>query len=575
MPAAPSVSLPARLARAMSAQIRRLLSLPLRRPLDTLGVSCALLYALPALFYPHGNDQALHWYVGKGILLGEVPYRDSISGKPLGIFLIHALADLLFGSQQWAIRALEALSLLPLAAWLAALLRDPDPSRRQRATHDGELGCAALLLFGIHYTFFDYWDVSHPESWVAWLNVAAALVVQRSGHPHRRAFYAGLLGGAAFMCKYTGAAIALPVAMYCGLRAVRDAGPLRATPQGYLVRTRLVALLSAALLYLLGVACVFALCIVPFLWLDAFGPMWEVLYTFTTRYVERAPGAGQHELWIGWSYGGPALVVGSLAPVLGLLLQLARKRWQASLRGLLLLSLLAGAVVSVWIQQRFFNYHFTVLSPFLAGGILYLLQAVGVTRFAPPLRLATALGLLGLALYCEPQAGTDPSYSYLKHVHSVQRYLAGELDRHSYLQPFRGQNRLDRYWIHETVGLAIRARKQPGDTLCVRGFAPAIYQVSGLRCPSRHVIETSSARLPNWGSEFTDTIEQQRPRFLVSFSDRRWALQRYMRLGYRPQRMPSLFVLLEHSPRPPQTPASSPHSSRPPHSPRALTRRRP
>jgi len=121
-----------------------------QRPLDAAGVLLAILYAVPAFFYPHGNDQALHAYLGQGILLGELPYQHGISGKPPLIFAAHAVATMLFGANQWAIRALEALCLWPMAVWIARLFRAEGPRQ------DGDVGAAAVILYGFYYTYFDY-----------------------------------------------------------------------------------------------------------------------------------------------------------------------------------------------------------------------------------------------------------------------------------------------------------------------------------------------------------------------------------------------------------------------------------
>ena len=79
------------------------------RVFDAVGCLLAVAYGTPSVWYPFGNDQALHWYLGDGILRGDLPYVTGISGKPPGIFLVHALAIVLFGDTQAAIRILEVL----------------------------------------------------------------------------------------------------------------------------------------------------------------------------------------------------------------------------------------------------------------------------------------------------------------------------------------------------------------------------------------------------------------------------------------------------------------------------------
>src|SRR3954454_2138934 len=95
----------------------------------------AFLYSLPAWAYPFGNDQALHWYIGRRWLDGILPFVSAISSKPIGIFAVHALSTGIFGDGQWAIRITESLTVL-LVGWLAALAARPIGAKAL----DGELG---------------------------------------------------------------------------------------------------------------------------------------------------------------------------------------------------------------------------------------------------------------------------------------------------------------------------------------------------------------------------------------------------------------------------------------------------
>lgn len=514
---------------------------------DAAGLLLATLFAVPAWFYPHGNDQALHWYLGQGILQGQLPFEHGISGKPIGIFLVHAIASALLGPGQWAIRVAETASLLAMA-WMMPDIVAPragaEAARGPRvARRDGEWGCAALILFGVHYAFFDYWDLSHPETWVSLPMVAALrLSLTTGGRGHRglrglerRILWVGVLSGTAFMVKYTAAAIALPVAALCGLRAIHGASQGR--------RSWLLALVVAAACFLTGVAIVFALCVLPFWAGDALSPMWEVLYTLLVRYVGQAPGAAHGSLWVRPMFGGGVLALATCALLLGLALQLRRRATGSTLRGFAIVAVTLGAGLSIVLQGRFFHYHFVIVAPFLALCLHYGLHALGRSHGAIGVGLAVLL--VAGAVAAQPRWGTHHAMSYARHTASLARHLGGEMPRKQYLRAFRGINRLDHYWIHEHIGLEARKRAQPGDQLCARGFATAIYQVSGLRCPSRHVIQMWPAGLPQWEPEFWTTLRETRPRFVVTFRDRAREVARLRRLGYRPRAMPSLFLLME------------------------------
>lgn len=526
MSGAPANDDPARQARADRGSLLR------RFGLDGLGLALSVIYALPALLYPHGNDQAVHWYVGQGLLQGELPYATAISGKPIGIFLVHALSSVIFGPGQMAIRLMEIPTLIACAWLITRLLRPVGTPRR-----DGEWGVAAILLSGLYYTFFDYWDTAHPELWEVTLILWAAHVALHEPRHTRRALLCGALGGAAFMVKYPAAIIALPVAILCGLRAMADC---RSWPQ------RAIAVTRAAGLYLAGVAAVFLLCVLPFAVTNTLQPMWEILVTLLIRYAGQAPGVPVGPAWIGMSHGGATPIVAGVCVLLGLGLALRRADRDALERGGFVLTLGVAAFASVALQGRYFPYHYVVAAPLMAA-----CMAFGL-RLLLPNRTAVALGVsvaaVAIAFFAEPRWCTHPKMSYRVHTDRALRYMDGQISRTVFLTAFAGNNYLDHYADHEHIGLEIRKRARPGDALCVRGFAPAIYQVAGLRCPSRLVMQPFPAGLPRWEIEFQRVLHRARPRFVVSFDDRKRELRILSRLGYRKTPMPTLYALLEHMP---------------------------
>src|SRR2546423_1501689 len=64
------------------------------------------------LTFSFGRDQGIYAMVGDGIVHGKMPYRDLWDFKPPGIFLVYALAQVLFGHSMLAIRILEVLGLI-------------------------------------------------------------------------------------------------------------------------------------------------------------------------------------------------------------------------------------------------------------------------------------------------------------------------------------------------------------------------------------------------------------------------------------------------------------------------------
>src|SRR5690606_28932114 len=244
-----------------------------RSGLDLVGVAVAIVYALPSLAYPFARDHPLHWYIGRRLLEGEMPYVSGISTKPPAVFVVHALSQVVFGDHQWSIRVFDLGFVLACGVMIATF-------RRRRALGDGtvvetprrrpgEIGAACLLVAIFHYTFFDFSDTGHPELWQAFFMLAPAWIIARapSGRLSKGAIVtAGALACVAVMFKHPAvvsgvlcgmAVVALPFFRGELLRALRDAG-----------------------LYTAGVALTLALTLLPFALTGTFGAFWEVMVDF-------------------------------------------------------------------------------------------------------------------------------------------------------------------------------------------------------------------------------------------------------------------------------------------------------
>jgi hypothetical protein len=519
---------------ALGHRVRTFLAVPGRR-LDLLCATLAVCYALPALFYPHGNDQALHWYVGQGILRGELPFVGAISAKPVGIFVVHALSSLLFGPGQAAIRVADLLTLCACASLVAAVSR---PSGQGRSA--GEIGLAAIVLFGLYYTYFDYWDQAHPELWESTLSLAGTVIASGDGRLRRRAFWVGLCSTLALMFKHTAVVLTLPLAGYLVGRAL-ERRPI-ATAWRSLLR-------EVALPYALGSVVVLAACVLPYAVAGQLRPMWEVLFTAVLRYAEKAPGPDGIPDWFCLEYGGSALIATGVALIAGRIVSHRRGREDDVQRGVLLLGMTVAAIASVVLQYRFYTYHFVVVAPWLAASMVWGLRMLWPRDAERP--IVIAVGLVVIAFAAGPWWRSCRDYTYHQHFANLASYLAGKTSRWEYLAPFSGQNRLDSYRVLESIGKEIKKRARPGDTLCVRGFAPPIYQVSGLRCPSRHVVQ-ARVTLPGWDEEYADLVVRNPPRFIVTFRDRPDDIRNLGQRGYRARPSPKWFMVMELPPRVPK-----------------------
>jgi hypothetical protein len=121
-----------------------------------------------------------------------------------------------------------------------------------------------------------------------------------------------------------------------------------------------------------------------------------------------------------------------------------------------------------------------------------------------------------------PRWSRPDSLSYKQHTRTLWKYVKGELPRQAYLAHFLGRGPLDAYARMERVADRVRPHARSGDTLCSRGFATPLYPLTGLRCPSRHIVEdVIHMGLPHWKAEYRRTLEKTPPSFVVTFTDRR------------------------------------------------------
>ncbi len=524
------------------------LSMPtlLRRPWDALGIGCAVVYGVPSLWYPHGGDQSIHWYIGKGLLLGEAPYVTGISTKPPGAFVVHALSILLFGDYAHSIRILDLAFLLGCGALVAVLARE--------RLRDGDIGAACLLTSGVYFSYFDYSDTAHPELWESFFALAAAAWALRHKNPVRAALWVGLASGISISMKYPSVLICGVAGLWCVARAYREGAP-----QTSAAWTRVGAATASGLV---GGGLVVAACILPFVLQGHWETLREAMYEAIVYYKAHPPKAPEDvdlPPWLLLSNAGyfamGACASGAIA--------LGWSFWSRSSGGrdamktsLLAWALFAAAVLGAFWQNRFwlrvFDYHWVVTTPFFA-----LLVFLALTQFASRGRLfISAAALCGAMFLNSAPWSHSQNATYRTYVRSWSRYVLGgdgrsqAASRENFLSIFSGMYPLDRYNRMRHVGHEVARRAVAGDTLCVDGFATQVYFVAKLRCTSRHFVEATLYQyLPRWRAEHNQTLRTDPPTFVVTFSDR-WSTIRTLALrGYRRtdlrDRWPVHYVVME------------------------------
>lgn len=496
---------------------------------DAVGVVAAVVYGLPSLAYPFGIDQPIHWYIGSGLLRGELPYADSaVSTKPPGVFVVHALGQLVLGDAQWSIRVVDLVFVL-LTGALVATFRPRRLSPEGRAVsvaplRPGELGAATLAVSGIYYTCFDFFDAAHPELWQGFFMLASGWLIVRAPEGRvtaRRAFAAGVLACIAVTFKHVAALTGVLGGMAVVVMALsrRDTG----------------AALRGSSAFTLGVALVLGLTMLPFALAGAFDAFWELMVSFILDYAaHRARRPAGVPRWLTPPYGLYVVIGCVMALIAGLAVARAGRDRRELRAGAWILLLLLGATGSVLIQKRVFSevgftYHFIAVVPFLALALTW-----GLRRALPragAAQLAAVAALVALAFWSEPRFTFGDAQSYRKEWRAFWAYAHGTLSEEDYHARHRA-GRLESHLRLSEVAREIGAVARPGDTLCVDGFIAELYPLTGLRCPSRFIIGDGVGQKREWHDEYAAMLEETPPTFFVTFPDRPRVRQLIVR-GYR------------------------------------------
>ncbi len=327
-----------------------------------------------SLVYPFGRDQSLFAFQADALLHGLALYRDlPIMQLPM-TSVVHLVALVLFGRSMTAIRILD----LVWTSGIALLLYSCVRSMFRR---DG-LALLAGLLYPFLYYVFDWWHTAEVDGFlnlpvVAAFALAAAAVGRPDGAPARadraRWFCAGLLVAVATLFKYT-AALVLPALLVWPLLAGRrDRGALLWLALGF--AAGIAGFLAAALAAgaLPGLFRTQARVTLPYAGLARY--RLSLVGRVVALFRMFARGAGGDFL--------PGVVLAALGLVPATAALLARgpgKDRNTRTASIVTLAWLAAGLASVFIQNKFFYYHYLAAVPALA-----ILGAWALVQVADPL----------------------------------------------------------------------------------------------------------------------------------------------------------------------------------------------
>jgi hypothetical protein len=421
--------------------------------------------------------------------------------------------------------------------WIVAYIINQGTTRIR-----GLLGCIWIVVIGLYFTCFDYWDSAQVETWEGLALIGSYAIIVNAPPSLLRAGMSGLLAGAAFVFKFPAAIIGFAIALFGVMRTWQTVKRRPVTNCIYFL-----FVFAGGSLIIIGIIVAY------FAWQGGLYDMMDLLYGFNNHYLKNKPSSADvAKLWISKFWFQDCRVWGSIiliCVIAGIVLAAWRKEMYTVRRILAGLLLCLCAAGSVWMQNKFYSYHWGVMLPFLV-----LCAGYGINeclKYFPKTAIAAVIGGL-LIGYCYAYPGLNNNVNYRQMTVSFWEYVSGYCNREEYLNSFTGGYAYN-YKPQEKIGTIIKSLILPGDQLMVRGFEPAIYAVSGLRSPSRFFIEIPfidpwlNYKKPLWLKEHEQAYLMRPPRFIVTFYRDKRDIKAILARGYSQVTYEYPFILLERS----------------------------
>jgi 4-amino-4-deoxy-L-arabinose transferase-like glycosyltransferase len=455
--------------------------------------SAALL--LPLLAYPFGRDQGVFATAADILAAGGVPYRDIWDVKPPGVFYWYWASFVSFGRTMAAPRLLDVIWMAATAGLLFAL------GRRLLSPWVGAAG--ALFLVIRYVAGNSFWNTTQPDglAMLPLIAAASALVGAEEHRSRARAFACGALVALAILFKFTlGIFLVLPIIAL----AASSEEPRRTRAQ------RLLA-------YLGGCAAVLAV-VVLLLWqAGALRDTFEVLFAWNARYsqLDVPVPLATNPSYQTWRFllGLPHTL---LFPI-GLLAMagtadLVFRRGSGPFRWLLPVWALL-LMLSVWVQGKFYTYHWLPMLPplaLLAGqGLRTIARAVGDASSPRTGRAVAAAMALVVALLLGIQ--------YWRTLAWPIRHLAGRVSQVELLARYNHYGDFSLAADREAAAY-VGDRTGAGETIFIWGFEPLVYFLADRQPASRFIYTVPLVTKwspPEWQNELIRDLAEQPPSYIL------------------------------------------------------------
>lgn len=493
------------------------------------GVSCLLL--APTLIYPPGRDQGMFTYAGHLVLRGDVPFKDFWDTKPPAIYYAYGLAELLFGYSVFAIRALDLLWQAATAVILFEIARRII-GRRFPAFFAG-------AFYVIAYASRGWWNTAQPDDFLNLpLGLAVLIVLKKGegGNSGIRMLAAGALVGIASYFRYPVAVILPVLAAYI----VWDGGDIRRYRPAVMMAFGFCAVTLGYLFYLWRAGAIGEFFYTEFVW---------------TRAYAGLGGAGKG--FFGFFHMGDILNSHWSAVTLMMLAAAAYIgaicRGSAGHAANLIALWAATAFLTLYIQRKFYIYHFSPLMAPLAVGAAAFVKAMSR---ASSMRFRSILVGLLAASVAVPYLTINGRYNrycldvYLESASALATKLRTGVIPEDYYMNARFTSDDFSFPADIAVARFLAGRTSQGDRVFIWGCETLVYQLSERRAVSRfiHNFPFRCDWTPErYGNELIDSLKADPPAYLLIVRNDAawWATGTYEDSLSRLRRYPGLARFLE------------------------------
>lgn len=467
-----------------------------------LALLLIIIFAYPVLFYPLGRDHAISAYTGMIINEGGVPFKDAWEQKPPLLYFLYSLAFILFGESMKSIRIFDLLCTIATIALLRQF---------GKCLFGETVGVVTGIFYGMLYLFTnDFWTLSNADGFLMLPTVGALYTCCIAQERNKRLLFllSGVFIGCVIMIKFTGVVVAAPVFLYLFIMALGGKGG------------RIRKFLLDSSFIILGIFLV-SLAFIFYLFKNqVLDELIYTLFVFNPIYAKHALQL-KEKLYADLTIMGfcrKNLLV-ALPAVFALLRVNVRR---PSPKEVLMVSWLAVSLAGVYIQWRFFIYHWLpVLGP------LSLLGAYGICKvFTQPLYLAKVRffaeaknQFLVLVIVLLAFLTFKP---YMRQCLDFYQYKTGSISRWEYFNNYFGKyNQGDfSFLADEEVAEYLKAHTKSDDYIFIWGFGTLVYFLADRKSPSRFIfpiclMAKGHPRYEKWRKELIHDLTVKKPHYII------------------------------------------------------------